>query len=134
MANSYRARIREIRSIVTDASQSGGPAQGPTPSAASPSVPASLVGPSFNCRRAYTRSEINVCNDPQLGSLDRQMASQMSGAMLQGTPAQRALLESTRSRFLRYREACPSNSCMAATYRSRMREISDIMLGRWRVP
>ena len=45
---------------------------------------------------------------------------------------QRRLLERTRDRFLSYRERCATNQCIAETYRSRLREISDIMANRWR--
>ena len=38
----------------------------------------------------------------------------------------------TRDRFLGYRDRCPTDSCIATTYRGRMREIDDIMAGRWR--
>ena len=73
-----------------------------------------------------------MCNDDGLASLDRQMASQFYSARSRADPAERALLERTRGRFLAYRDRCGSNACMAAAYRDRMREISDIMAGRWR--
>jgi hypothetical protein len=41
------------------------------------------------------------------------------------------LLTRTRDSFLIYRDRCTSNDCIAETYRGRMREIRDIMLGRW---
>ena len=45
---------------------------------------------------------------------------------------QRANLQRTRDAFLRFRDGCPDNACIAETYRGRMREIRDIMLGTWR--
>lgn len=90
------------------------------------------ASPSFNCRHARTRGEIAVCNDSGLASLDRQMASQFNRAMSNATPAQRSLLQRTRTSFLSYRDSCPSAACMADAYHGRMREISDIMGGRWR--
>ncbi len=60
------------------------------------------------------------------------MAGQFYAARSRATAEQRALLERTRGRFLAYRDRCSSNSCMAGAYRDRMREISDIMAGRWR--
>jgi len=95
------------------------------------SAPA-VANPSFNCDRARTRGEIAVCQDPGLAALDRQMAGQFSAAMSRADPEQRALLQRTRGRFLSYRDRCATNQCVAETYRSRMREISDIMAGRWR--
>ena len=103
------------------------------PPAATP--PPSVAGnPSFNCQYARTRSEIAICDDTDSGlaGLDRQMAAQFNSAMSQGDAQQRALLQSTRGRFLGYREACRSDSCIADAYRGRMAEIRDIMAGRWR--
>ncbi|QIL02540.1 hypothetical protein G7078_06885 [Sphingomonas sinipercae] len=87
--------------------------------------------PSFNCRFARTRGEVAVCSDSGLAALDRQMASQFNNAMGRADAEQRALLTSTRSGFLAFRDRCRSDACVADTYRGRMREISDIMAGRW---
>jgi uncharacterized protein len=87
--------------------------------------------PSFNCRYARTRGEIAVCRDSGLAALDRQMASQFYRALRVADPRQRATLTATRDSFLRYRDRCPSNACVAETYRGRMREIRDIMAGNW---
>ena len=87
--------------------------------------------PSFNCGAARTRGEVAVCRDAGLASLDRQMAAQFNGAMSRAGPGERALLQRTRGRFLSYRDSCRSDACIADAYRGRMREISDIMAGRW---
>ena len=94
--------------------------------------PQAAARPSFNCRFARTRGEIAVCRDSGLASLDRQMASQYVRAAAAAGPRQRAQLRATRDAFLRYRDRCPSDACVAAAYRDRMREIDDIMAGRWR--
>lgn len=99
------------------------------PSAESPEASAN---PSFNCRHARTKGEIAVCGDDGLASLDRQMAGQYFRALASAGPRQRALLTRTRDDFLRYRDRCPNSSCIAETYRGRMREIRDIMAGTWR--
>ena len=88
--------------------------------------------PSFNCRYARTRGEIAVCQSPGLAELDRQMASQFYRALAQADRQQRATLTATRDSFLRYRDQCPNNACIAETYRGRIREIRDIMSGDWR--
>ena len=95
------------------------------------SAPAA-ANPSFDCDRARTRGELAVCGDPGLAALDRQMAAQFNGAMMEADRAQRRLLQRSRDRFLSYRDRCATNQCIADTYRSRMREISDIMANRWR--
>lgn len=94
--------------------------------------PQPAARPSFNCSSARTSGEIAVCNDPGLAALDRQMAAQYQGAMSRADSRQRSLLQSTRSSFLAYRDRCGSAACVADTYRGRMREIGDIMAGRWR--
>src|SRR5688500_16029296 len=101
---------------------------GPPPQASPPAT----ANPSFNCRSARTRGEIAVCGDSGLAALDRQMAAQFNTAMAQGDSRQRSLLQRTRNDFLRYRDNCPSNACIAETYRGRIREIRDIASGRWR--
>ena len=88
--------------------------------------------PSFNCANARTRGEIAVCRDSGLAALDRQMAAQYVDALRYADPATRAQLQGSRDRFLGYRDQCPSNDCIADTYRGRMREIRDITNGRLR--
>ena len=92
---------------------------------------AAAVTPSFNCSNARTSGEVAVCNDYRLAILDRRMATQFGSAMSEADAKQRALLTRTRDSFLIYRDRCTSNDCVAETYRGRMREIRDIMLGRW---
>ncbi|HET9811710.1 MAG TPA: hypothetical protein VFP53_08455 [Sphingomicrobium sp.] len=90
------------------------------------------ANPSFDCDDARSRGEIAVCRDPGLAALDRQMAAQFNDAVGRADRRQRRLLERTRSRFLSYRDRCDTNQCVAETYRGRIREIGDIMSGRWR--
>jgi uncharacterized protein YecT (DUF1311 family) len=90
------------------------------------------ASPSFNCTNASTRSEIRVCNSAELAALDRQMSAQFFRALANADERQRELLQRTRTRFLRFRNGCRSDDCIADTYRGRMREISDIMADRWR--
>ena len=102
----------------------------PAPGATAPAQ--TSANPSFNCASARTAGEIAVCNDPRLAALDRRMASQFNSAMADASPQQRAILNRTRDSFLRYRDQCPSSSCVAETYQGRMREIRDIMRGNWK--
>lgn len=114
----------------------------PLPGEISPTPPASLApapaqggassaNPSFNCGAARTTGEAAVCSDSRLAALDRRMASQFRSAMADASPQQRAILNQTRDSFLRYRDQCPDNNCVAETYQGRMREIRDIMRGTW---
>jgi len=43
-------------------------------------------------------------------------------------------LQSTRDRFLAYRDRCTNRQCIGDAYTGRMREIRDIMEGRWQPP
>ena len=105
----------------------------PAPPTASPAPPSdNSARPSFNCANARTSGEIAVCNNPGLAALDRRMAAQFVSAMSDADARQRALLNRTRTLFLTYRDRCTSDDCIAETYRGRMREIRDIMTGRWR--
>lgn len=110
--------------------ESGQAAQPPA-TAPTPEPTRSTARPSFDCAMARTRGEKAVCADSGLAALDRDMASSFGRAMSAGTPGQRALLQSTRDRFLAYRDRCPDRQCIANAYVGRMREIQDILEGRW---
>ena len=72
-----------------------------------------------------------MCGNPSLAALDRTMAAQYQSAASAADRGQAALLRQTRDRFLGFRERCGNDGCIANTYRGRMREIDDIMAGRW---
>jgi hypothetical protein len=86
--------------------------------------------PSFDCSKARTRGEIAVCSDSGLSALDVNMATQYRRSMASASQGQVRQLESTRDRFLAYRDRCPNRQCIADAYLGRMREIRDIMEGR----
>lgn len=100
---------------------------------AAPAAPAKPAGarPSFNCANAHSKGEIAVCGDAGLAALDRNMAAQFSRSLEAATPDQAALLRRTGERFSAYRDRCPNNACIGEAYTGRMREIRDIMEGRW---
>ena len=100
--------------------------------APTPDAPPATASPSFNCANARSNGEVAVCNDAGLAALDRRMAAQFTSAMSDANAEQRANLQRSRDSFLRYRDSCTDNACIAETYRGRMREIRDIMLGTWR--
>ena len=90
-----------------------------------------VTHPSFDCGKARSRSEVAICSDAGLAALDRNMAAQYARSIAVATPVQEALLRRTRDRFLGYRDRCPNNACIGDAYVGRMREIRDIMEGRW---
>jgi hypothetical protein len=87
--------------------------------------------PSFDCSKAGSKGEIAVCSDSGLSALDVNMAAQYRRALAAASPAQFQLLQTTRNRFLAYRDRCPNRQCIGDAYVARMREIRDIMEGRW---
>ncbi|HEX6661784.1 MAG TPA: hypothetical protein VF067_07955 [Sphingomicrobium sp.] len=86
--------------------------------------------PSFDCARAQSPGEIAVCSDSGLAALDLNMATQYRRALTTASPMQMRLLQTTRDRFLAYRDRCPNRQCIANAYLGRMREIRDIAEGR----
>lgn len=110
------------------------PAQ-PQPQSPPQSGQASASGhPSFDCAKAHTKGQIAVCGNAGLAALDRNMAAQYVTAMSGASPQQKELLRKTRGRFMEYRDRCPNRTCIGDAYVGRMREIRDIMEGRWQPP
>ncbi len=96
-----------------------------------PGPPSSAPGrPGFDCARAHSAGEIAVCSDSGLAALDLNMTTEYRRALTTASPAQTRLLQTTRDRFLAYRDGCPNRACIANAYLGRMREIRDIMEGR----
>jgi uncharacterized protein YecT (DUF1311 family) len=90
--------------------------------------------PSFDCTKAHTQGEIAVCSDNGLSALDLNMTTQFRRAMTGASPQQQEILRQTGRRFYVYRDRCPNRQCIADAYIGRMREIRDIMEGRWQAP
>jgi len=86
--------------------------------------------PSFDCARAETPGEVAVCSDSGLAALDVNMTTQYRRALTTASSAQTRLLQTTRDRFVAYRDRCPNRQCIANAYLGRMREIRDIVEGR----
>ncbi len=83
---------------------------------------------------ARRRGEIAVCGDPGLAAADRQMATEYARAVSVATPEQREQLRQSAQRFYAYRDRCPTNACIGEGYNGRLREITDIVEGRWQPP
>jgi len=103
------------------------------PAPRQPGPPSAYAGrPSFDCASAHSRGELAVCQDSGLSALDVNMTTQYRRAFAGASPEQQDLLRSTGNRFAAYRDRCPNNACIGDAYVGRMREIRDIMEGRWR--
>jgi len=91
-------------------------------------------GPSFDCERARSWSELTLCVDPRLAELDRRMAA-LYGELRQALPTEgEAQLREDQRAFLAQRERCQQDSdeprvCLARRYRARI-ELLASQLGR----
>ena len=65
----------------------------------------------------------------QLANLDRQQALLFNQSWAHADAAKRALLLSSRDRFVARRDGCRSVACTRAAYLARLREVSEIMTG-----
>ena len=106
----------------------------PPPASPAPPAPSKSTSPAFSCATAHSQGEKLVCGDPGLAALDRSMALEYGRAAAVATEDQRNLLRQTASRFNAYRDRCPDRQCIAAAYAARVREIRDIVEGRWQPP
>jgi uncharacterized protein len=104
------------------------------PAAPQPAAPPTAARPSFDCSGARTRGEAAICNDNSLAALDRDMTDEYGRAFAVASPEQRILLRQTARGFNGYRDRCPDRQCIANAYRGRIREIRDIVEGRWQQP
>jgi hypothetical protein len=129
-------QVPSLQPVPIPAPAPGSPPQAAPPTPSPPPAPpqSAAARPSFDCSRARTRGEVAVCSDAGLAALDRNMSVQFGRAISSATPEQQSLLRRSRDRFLRYRDRCPDNRCIGDAYVGRMREIRDIMEGRWQPP
>ena len=118
----------------TDDNQTAQQPEQPPPAAQQPAPQPTQARPSFSCANAHSRGEIAVCSDSGLAALDRNMANEYGRAFAVASPDQRDLLRQTARRFYAYRDRCPDRQCIAAAYAGRIREIRDIVEGRWQQP
>jgi hypothetical protein len=108
--------------------------QAPPPTPPAPAPQQSAARPSFNCAIARTRGELAVCADSGLAALDRDMATEYARAVTVSSSDQRNLLRDTARRFYAFRDRCPDRKCIADAYTGRIREIRDVVEGRWQPP
>lgn len=113
------------------------------PQAAAPSTPATpmpvspspaTARPNAGCAPGGSRGQSLVCSDPRLTALDRAAATEYSQALGVATPEMRDTLRQTQRRFRAYRDGCADAQCVAQAYSDRVREIRDIVEGRWQPP
>jgi len=82
--------------------------------------------PSFNCRYARSQVEKMICSSDRLAARDRAMSSAFYAALANADPRTRSELRASRDHFLRVRERCANETCVANIYSDRMGEIRHI--------
>jgi len=107
------------------------PAPQPTPPPQPSPAPPSQARPSFACANARTAGERAVCSDAGLAALDRAMSIEYRRAFAVADPDQQQALRQSAHRFYAYRDRCADRGCIAQAYAERVREIRDIVQGRW---
>ena len=85
--------------------------------------PKSAVQPKVTAPKPVATATGNLAN------LDRLQALQYSQSLRLADAKKRALLVTTRKRFIDRRDACRAEACKREAYLARMREITGIMTG-----
>ena len=114
----------------SDTSAAATPTAGASTSPTATPAPAEGTGPSFDCAKldpgAAHEAETLVCDDPQLGALDRQLAAEYTHAEAQAGP-DKATLEATQRGWVAGRNDCwkadDMRRCVAESYRTRLVEL-----------
>lgn len=101
-------------------------------------VPASTAnGPSFDCTKASLPAEKAICASPELGALDRELASTFNDTVRNGAAAQQSRQRTAQKTWLAQRNACATTAdtpvCLRETYRRRIVEL-QIQSGRIETP
>ena len=88
-------------------------------------APLSAEAQSFNCRRASTPDEVEICRNSGLSALDERMAGmykRLRGRLL--AHGREALMDD-QAAWLQSRHACGSDAgCIEDSYRRRIRELA----------
>jgi hypothetical protein len=102
----------------------------PAPKAA-PAAPVRTAAakPSFNCRYAKARSERLVCGSSDLAARDRAMSSLYYSTIAKADPATKSRIRASRDTFLRARNRCSTEACVANAYAARVAEIRRLSGG-----
>ena len=100
--------------------------------AAAPRPTVATSAPSFNCRRARTSGERAVCAGRRSPRSTATMAAQYRRAVANGGPASAPCWSRPRPLPWLPRPLPVDDACIDRAYRGRMREIDDIVAGRWR--
>lgn len=91
-------------------------------------LPIHSYAASFNCAKAETWVEKNVCTDPHLSNLDESLASSYKNALANASNG--STLKKVQKEWLHsVRNACEDLACLTDAYTSRIAELDDMVTG-----
>lgn len=88
-----------------------------------PVAPAEREGPSFPCAKAESRVERLICSSASLSAQDRQLAEAYGDARRGLSGDAVTAVRDAQKRWLRSRDACTDESCVARRYSERLAEL-----------
>lgn len=81
---------------------------------------------SFDCNKASTTVEKEICSDPLLGKLDDALAQNYKHMLAANIgDGARQDLKATQRKWLAIRNKCTNKSCLVDAYRQRVDEVCD---------
>ncbi|ASP35469.1 hypothetical protein [Labrenzia sp. VG12] len=88
-----------------------------------------IYGPSFDCRKAATQTEIAICRTPSLWAPDNANAAIYFWMMNNVDVATKKRIRGVQRDWLQYRNTCGGNdACLIEVYGTRLRELGEIEL------
>lgn len=95
------------------------------PDAAASPAPAT-ANPSFDCAKASTAIEYQICADPELADLDRQLSETYRSLL--AASADSSFEKAEQVNWIKtQRNACADTACLTAVYRSRLEEMETVL-------
>lgn len=85
-----------------------------------------VANPSFDCAKASTAIEHQICADPELADLDRQL-SDAYRRLLADSPDPASEKTAQVNWIKTQRNACSDTACLTAAYRSRVEEMESVL-------
>ena len=90
--------------------------------------PALSHGASFDCNKAFTRTDKTICSDAKLSSADEQLAKSFKEAFAASTDKQ-ALRREQKEWLSSKRDVCPTAAGMLDAYLARIEQLERISGG-----
>ncbi len=87
---------------------------------------AAAAGPSFDCHTNRSPSELAICDNPELGLLDTEMANLYFQVSNDSSGRYYRRVKQDQRAWLAEREHCGANvRCLTATYQARIQELRE---------